>query len=195
MSKSAARFPKGTQFRYEFLLLVETIMIFVIVGVFAGSFHEEFFRQEAPCPLCYLQRLSFISVAVGAMMNLRISIKIQHFAFSVLSAIFGQVVSTRQILLHICPGEPKFGIPILGLNLYTWAYIIFACIIFAQIIMLFIYIPEVSHIPHKKMRWWETLATVLVLLVILGNIVSLFIECGMGLCEDNFWPKFFQFHS
>ena len=37
-------------------------------------------------------------------------------------------ISTRQILLHITPGDPGYGSVVLGLHLYTWALLIFAAL-------------------------------------------------------------------
>ena len=41
-------------------------------------------------------------------------------------------MSGRQVLLHILPGDPGYGGEVLGLHLYSWAFIVFATIIAGQ---------------------------------------------------------------
>ena len=43
----------------------------------------------------------------------------------ILGALLGMVMSTRQVLLHIKPGDPGYGGTVLGLHFYTWALITF----------------------------------------------------------------------
>ena len=41
----------------------------------------------------------------------------------------GASFSTRQILLHIAPGDPGYGSAVFGMHLYTWALIVFLVVI------------------------------------------------------------------
>lgn len=179
---------KSLKRRNTVLLVLEALMVYGLMAVLMGSFHEEFFKHEAPCPLCYLQRIAFVGSALGALMNLRFGIKTKYIAVSLLFSVFGNIVSTRQILLHICPGMPKFGYPVYGLNLYTWAYLIFAFVILSQIILLFFSHARLQELPHPKLRWWESLAFLLVVLCTVGNMASALIECDFGMCQDVPWP-------
>ena len=99
------------------------LLILVLVCVIGAAFYQEATKQGPPCPLCLLQRIGMIGIATGALMNLRFGIRSQHYALSLLSAGLGGAVSVRQILLHVCPGFPEFGYPVLGYGLYTWAFI------------------------------------------------------------------------
>jgi len=49
----------------------------------------------------------------------------QGLGLGVLGAAAGALVSVRQILLHIKPGDPGYGSPVMGYHLYTWALITF----------------------------------------------------------------------
>ncbi len=175
--------------RNSILLFLETFMTYCLMGVLLASFHEEIFKHERPCPLCYLQRFAFLGTAMGALMNIRFGFKTKYVAFALLFSVFGNVVSTRQILLHICPGFPKFGYPVFGYSLYTWAYAIFAFVVFTQIILLFWTHPKLQEIPRNSLNWWEKGAFLLVLLCLLGNIASTFFQCGFHYCEDTPWPE------
>jgi disulfide bond formation protein DsbB len=80
-----------------------------------------------------------LGVAFGAMLNLRYGIRPSHYGVSLISAVFGACVSTRQILLHIVPGTGTsgYGSAVLGLHLYTWAFIVFAVVILLIGIVMF----------------------------------------------------------
>src|SRR5256885_13136851 len=49
-----------------------------------------------------------------------------HYALSLFAAAAGLVFSTRQVLLHILPGDPGYGTALLGHHYYTLALIAFA---------------------------------------------------------------------
>jgi hypothetical protein len=53
----------------------------------------------------------------------------QGLGMGALAAACGAVISTRQILLHIKPGDPGYGSAVMGLHLYTWALITFFIVI------------------------------------------------------------------
>ena len=79
--------------------------------------------HELPCPLCLLQRILFAVLAVGPILNMRFGPRPSHYALSLLAAVAGFVVSTRQVLLHIMPGDAGYGSALLGYHYYTWALI------------------------------------------------------------------------
>lgn len=161
---------------------LNTIWAFVICGVLAAGYSVQFLKHELPCPLCLLQRLSMIGVAMGPLLNLRFGIYPAHYGLSILSAMFGGCVSLRQISLHICPGFPTFGEPVLGLELYTWALVVFACSIFIAAIMLFLHTTSSQHSQRIKMTIWEEITFWLVLFMTTANIITTLQECGLSAC-------------
>ena len=50
-----------------------------------------------------------------------------HYGVPLAVAILGTVAG-RQVLLHVLPGDPGFGTPLLGYHLYTWSFLAFVCI-------------------------------------------------------------------
>jgi disulfide bond formation protein DsbB len=170
-----------------FVRTINAFLMITVMGVITAAFYQQFFRKEQPCPLCLLQRLGMIGVATGCMMNLKFGLKIRHYALSILSAIFGAVVAGRQILLHICPDFPVFGIPVLGLSLYVWSFIVFTCAVFGIVLMLFLYNP-INRDPIP-INWFETIAIVYVIAVTLVNFILVVKQCGWGFCTDVPWPQ------
>ena len=90
---------------------------------------------ELPCPLCVVQRICLMLCALGPLYILRQAndgaltyraVAIGN-GIAIIAALVGAVVSTRQVLLHILPGDQGFGSPLFGLHLYTWSLIAFVC--------------------------------------------------------------------
>lgn len=166
---------------------LNALLALVLMGILLAAYYQQYFKHELPCPLCILQRLGMIGVSIGAIMNLRFGIHTKHYAVSLLSAFVGGSVSVRQILLHICPGSPVFGIPVFGLNLYTWAFVAFCCSVLAIIGLLFLYSEkEESKLP---LNWLEKLAFFAVILLTLANFITTLNECSLGFCKDVPWPQ------
>ncbi len=170
--------------RTSWLRAFSALFIYVLSGVLLGAYSVQFFHHEEPCPLCLLQRVAMIGVAIGQILNLKFGIRPTHHALSILSALCGASVSLRQITLHICPNFPTFGEPMLGLSLYTWAFLTFASSIFAIAVLFFFYKPKEDSIPPKKMEPFAKGACGLIFLITLSNIFTTFWECGPLFCPE-----------
>lgn len=120
--------------------LVAAGQILVVCGVLLGSLSYQFVIGELPCPLCVIQRLSFLLACVGPLGILRkagtpegnVAFRARGFAFCIIASVLGMAVSDRQILLHIMPGDAGYGPPVMGLHLYTWASVVFVCLILSS---------------------------------------------------------------
>lgn len=108
-----------------------------ICAVLIFAFYIQIFWHEEPCPLCNLQRLAWIGVAIGILLNLRFGISSRHYSLSLLSALIGAGVALRQVTLHIVPGEAGFGAPIFGLHLYTLSFMGFIVSLFYLALLMF----------------------------------------------------------
>src|SRR5262252_10621609 len=94
-----------------------------IALVLAVAFAAQLLLDELSCPLCLLQRIQFALLAVGPILNVRFGPRPSHYGISLLVAITGAGFAARQILLHIMPGDPGYGSPLLGFHYYTWAFV------------------------------------------------------------------------
>lgn len=162
--------------------ILNVLFILVLSAVLLASYYYQYTKHEDPCPLCLLQRLGMTGIAIALVMNLRFGIKAQHYALAILSALLGRIVSLRQISLHVCPEFPTFGEPILGFDLYVWAFIVFSCSIFASAILLMIH-GFSQHREHPP-TWGllEKFTARFVGLITLANVVTTFMECGFTDC-------------
>jgi disulfide bond formation protein DsbB len=154
--------------------------VLVLCSVLLSAYGVQFLIHEQPCPLCLLQRLAMIGIAISLICNLKFGICPLHYGLGILSSSFGTVVSLRQMALHICPQFPTFGEPILGLDLYWWAFIVFKVSILFFVLYLFLY--NSSDEKKVKMNWFEKFVFGLTALLTLSNVVTAFIECGFGAC-------------
>ena len=153
----------------------------VLLAAFAG----QLLLGELPCPLCLLQRVLFALLAVGPMLNIRHGPRPSHYALSLLVAVVGAVVSGRQILLHILPGDPGYGSALLGYHYYTWAFIGFAVAIVAiAVVLLFDRQFDQRSAPQQP-NAFAAAAIWLVIGLTALNVVSALLECGFGPCADN----------
>lgn len=159
------------------------LLVFILAGILLGALGIQWLGHEEPCPLCLLQRLGMLGVAVGALLNMKFGIRTLHYGVSLFSCVMGGFVALRQIFLHSCPGFPVFGKPVWGLSLYVWSFLVFvSCVAFiALLLMLF---------DHRRwsekatpMNGWCISCSILIFFVSFANIVGTLIQCGLGPCK------------
>ena len=122
--------------KIEFAIL--HFCILAICGVLTGALFVQFVAGEFPCPLCVLQRMAMILAAMGSIFVITHGhfARIQGFSvmglgygMSILAAVAGLAIATRQVLLHIQPGDPGYGSPVLGMHLYSWSVVVFLVVL------------------------------------------------------------------
>jgi disulfide bond formation protein DsbB len=153
--------------------LVAAGQILAVSGVLLGSLSYQFGLGELPCPLCVLQRLSFLLAAVGPLDVLRnvaffggAARQARGFAFCIFASLFGSAVSIRQILLHIVLPDSGYGPPVLGLHLYTWALIVFCSLIFSSALGLLGISDQARPLPALVTK------TISALIIIIGALIA-----------------------
>lgn len=145
--------------------------------------------HELPCPLCLLQRLGILAIAFGFLLNVQFKIRPIHYTLSLISAMLTAAISVRQIFLHVIPGDAGYGLPLLGIHLYTWVFLLCVGIII-YIAIIFSIVPqyeydEPSKTKTKGIRFLTQVAFTLVFLLAIFNGVSTYFECGLKACPDN----------
>ncbi|MFZ4772572.1 MAG: disulfide bond formation protein B [Chlamydiia bacterium] len=162
---------------------LNALVILILCAVISGAYAVEIFRHELPCPLCMLQRIAMIGVATAALLNLRFGIRPVHYSLILFSALFGMAVSLRQIALHVCPQFPTFGAPEFGLSLFTWAFIVFFCVIFGTGIVNFFHTSPQDAQEHIHLTWFEKICAYYLVLITFANVVTTFLQCGFSPCK------------
>ncbi|OCH21204.1 disulfide bond formation protein B [Aliivibrio logei] len=140
--------------------------------------------NELPCPLCLLQRVGFVMVMFGFMLNIIYGTQQRHYGVILVGALFGAATALRQVSLHVIPGTPGFGSPILGMHYYTWAFVIFMMAIVGVAVLLMLWNNDWSTDTYQ-MNAFGKFASVLAIVAVLVNVLSTFVECGPYQCPDN----------
>lgn len=169
-------------------LLVAALNVWVLALILVGGVAEQLIVGELPCPLCVMQRIALMLCALGP---LHILLSARQGALTaraaavgngmaIVAALLGAVASGRQVLLHILPGDAGFGSPVLGLHLYTWGLIAFACQIAASGVML-IMVGWLEEDKDKlmKSRALAQSSAILFAAVVIVNLVLVIAEAGL----------------
>jgi disulfide bond formation protein DsbB len=174
-----------------FALTLNALSLYAVALVLATAFAAQLLLHELPCPLCLLQRIQFAVLAIGPIMNIRWGPRPSHYALSLLAAAAGAVVSTRQVLLHILPGDAGYGTALLGYHYYSLALIGFAAaIVLIAAILLFDRQFEADSATPQAAGVFATIAVWLVIALTALNVMSALLECGFDACADD--PVFYQ---
>ncbi len=160
------------------------LFILIVSGVLLSAYGVQFIFHEQPCPLCMLQRLGMIGASFGAALNLWFGIRMSHYGLMLISSLYGGGVALRQISLHVCPGFPTFGIPVLGLSLYTWSFVVFVCIVAYVALLLILFDCTEKKEVSAPINGWSSFSVVSIFSITLANVITTFLQCGWGPCVD-----------
>ena len=193
--------PKDAPWRWLGKLLYWAVLGWMLAytGVMLGAFTVQFAEGEFPCPLCMLQRYAMILSSLGAMWivmqarrgTLTMGRYAQGLGLGLLAALAGATISTRQVLLHILPGDPGYGSAVLGLHLYTWALITFVVVALFTAVALILMPKAVATAPGPS--WLgrlgggvSLLVVWLFLIVVAANVVAIiFLEGAAWVLPDD----------
>ena len=171
----------------SFAVTLNALSLYAVALVLAAAFAAQWLLHELPCPLCLLQRIQFAVLAIGPIMNVRWGPRPSHYALSLLAAAAGAAFSTRQVLLHIMPGDAGYGTALFGYHYYTLALIGFATaiVLLAAILLFDDQFKEDGAAPPAAASAFATTAVWLVIGLTALNVVSTLLECGFAACPDN----------
>ena len=154
------------------------LYVLVLMGVLLGAFGIQFIFEEIPCPLCYLQRMGMSLAAIGPCLVILHGVRVKFFGMTIIAAMLGGAISTRQILLHIASStDPGYGTAVMGLHLYTWAFIVFAVMVAVCGLHLWTLKEGETYRP-TKLSTFSKCVLGLFALILLANVVSVFFEAG-----------------
>ena len=152
-------------------------------GVVLSAFFIQFVLHEFPCPLCMLQRYGMFLSSLGALFvimqarrgELTTARYAQGLGLGLGGALAGATVSVRQIELHIEPGDPGYGAPVLGLHLYSWAFLTFVIVLIYCGAMLILMPQGIPAAPAatSPLRRASTAVIWLFIAVVAANVVAI----------------------
>jgi disulfide bond formation protein DsbB len=167
-------------------IALNALSLYAVALVLTAAFAAQLVLHELPCPLCLLQRILFATLAIGPILNIRFGPRPSHYATSLLAATAGAVVSSRQVLLHIMPGDAGYGSALMGYHYYTWALIGFiaAIVLLASILLVDRQFDDTAPQPISSGAFAQAAVWLVIGLTAL-NVASTLLECGFGGCADN----------
>ena len=170
----------------SFAVTLNALGLYAVALALAAAFAAQLLLHELPCPLCLLQRIQFAVLAIGPILNVRWGPRPSHYALSLLAAVVGAAFSTRQILLHITPGDAGYGTALFGFHYYTLAFFGFvAAIILLAAMLLFDRQFEDDGATQPVAGILARTAVWLVIVLTTLNVLSTLMECGFGACAEN----------
>lgn len=164
--------------------------------VMLSAFFIQFVEGEFPCPLCMLQRYGMILSTIGALWvimqarrgTLTIARYAQGLGMGAIGVLAGASVSMRQIALHIMPGDPGYGEPVLQLHLYTWAFITFVIVLVYVGVMLMLMprgIPQAPAAGSAASKISTAIIWLFIGIVAANVIAIIFLEGFAGVLPDD----------
>jgi disulfide bond formation protein DsbB len=156
------------------------LALLAVISVLSYAFVDQFYFDELPCPLCLMQRIAFVIIGFALVLNIRCGAHASHYGWGIIGGLVGLMVSLRQVLLHIMPGDKGFGATFLELHFYTWAFLSYLVLLLGFAILLML--------PNREVRSRSMFANTLVMIFILlvaGNLISTLLECSIGPCADD----------
>jgi disulfide bond formation protein DsbB len=170
----------------SFAVTLNALSLYAVALVLAAAFTAQLLLHELPCPLCLLQRIQFAVLAIGPILNVRWGPRPSHYALSLLAAAVGAAFSTRQVLLHIMPGDAGYGTALFGFHYYTLAFIGFAAaiVLLAAMLLFDRQFEEDGATPPVGGAFAHTAVWLVIVLTAL-NVISTLVECGFGACAEN----------
>ena len=164
--------------------------------VMLSAFFIQFVEGEFPCPLCMLQRYGMILSTIGALWiimqarrgTLTTTRYAQGLGMGMIGVLAGATVSLRQIALHIKPGDPGYGEPVLGLHLYSWAFVTFAIVLIYVGVMLMLMprgIPQAPAAGSAAIKISTAIVWLFIGVVAANVIAIIFLEGFAGVLPDD----------
>ena len=168
----------------NYLAFLNTLGLLGMTAILLIGFVLQFVLNELPCPLCLLQRIGFIMIMFGLLLNVVYGPQSRHYGVVLIGALYGVATSLRQVSLHVIPGTPGYGSPILGMHYYTWAFVLFVTTILVVAVILMLTNKGESSAPYE-MTSLGGISCLLAISVVALNVIGTFAECGPYQCPDN----------
>lgn len=164
---------------------LNVLAFLAVIAILGAASFMQWYYHELPCPLCLLQRVGFCLMGLGFMMNLLHRVSSRYYALSLIASLYTAAVGLRQILLHILPGAAGYGVALFGLHMYTWTFCIAVGYVLFISILLTVYDHDGPAVSQVRSKYWLRVVLGLFLFILFYNLLSVFLECGIGACPDN----------
>lgn len=163
---------------------VYTVLALAVLGLAAlpvgiAVFVLGFIYGDSPCVMCWEQRTGMALVALIGLFVLRYGPRPRYIGLSVLVGAWGIFMGLRHAGMHAVRDVGQgFSAEILGAHTYTWALFIFwVCVVTMGVLLMLLRRADFDG-EVRALAPLQSLAMVVFLVVIAGNIVQAFASTG-----------------
>ncbi|WP_423760052.1 disulfide bond formation protein B [Burkholderia sp. NLJ2] len=163
---------------------IDLLALCGVNAVLLIAFYFQLAHGELPCSLCNLQRVAFMILGAGLLLNVwGEKPSPANYALSAVGALVGSLIGLMQMFLHVLPGTLPYGGAVLGMHMYTASYVVLtASIIYCVLMLAFqqrLQTIDVGTPSSGAARsLFVKLAVALFAALVVGNLVSVFVETG-----------------
>lgn len=163
---------------------IDLLALCGVNAVLLIAFYFQLAHDELPCSLCNLQRVAFMILGAGLLLNVwGKKPSPANYALSAVGALVGSLIGLMQMFLHVLPGTPPYGGAVLGMHMYTASYVVLtASIIYCVLMLAFqqrLQTIDVGTPSNGSARsLFVKLVVALFAALVVGNLVSVFVETG-----------------
>ena len=170
----------------------QLVLLAVMTAILTAALAIQLFMGELPCPLCLLERLCMLGIALGVVLNLRAGFSDRNTGLSLIFAVLLLIIAVRQTLLDIYPrpGHAYIGSAVLGLHMPVWSVLIATATLAAFAIKLAVLGGDAHRRLHPpdSFAWVRPAGTVLAAAILglcAANLVLVLLQCGLGECHTE----------
>lgn len=163
-----------------FTILAAAVLFLSVFPVGVAAYVLGFMYGEAPCVLCWEQRIGMALIALIGLFVLRYGAKPKYLGLAVLVGLYGIYMAIRHSGLHLARDIGQgFAAEILGAHTYTWSFLIFFICTAAIAALIMMARPsDLATAGPRPLRRLDAAAFVVFLAMIAGNIVQAFASTG-----------------
>lgn len=173
------KFREKTPLFYTLMCLAGTLIILLPVGI--ANLVLGYMMGDSPCSSCWGQRESMIFIGVMALFIVRFGLKPKYLAILLMMTAFGLWQSFNHLAWHSGNDlDQGFSLMMFGLHSYTWAEIVFWCVVvFLGIIFLFV--PKLSVLESREIEMSKPTryAFYACIFVVASNVFQAFVSTGV----------------
>lgn len=163
----------------EFSRFIQALICFIVLLVLLGGFYVEFIIGKRPCTLCLLTRVCMMGICTALLMNLRLGFALRHTALAYIFALLGCCTSLKQLSFHVCGSLfPPPSSEMLGLQLWSWAFIVFMCTLLGLSLLFFV--SNVGDKIKSKGGGFSCFCLIFLILILIVNLVIAAKLCHFG---------------
>jgi len=165
-------------------------MLFAIAFILTAALIMQLLYHEIPCPLCLLQRVAYLGIGFGIILNLRNGYSMRNEGLCLIMIIVLLMISTHQTLLDIYPrpGHQYIGTSILGLHMPVWS-IVFSIIFLLSDALRFSLLSYGDYLKQAHLSLHPTLQLMsksiiwIIISIAAINLILSFLQCGFDGCH------------